>query len=302
MSLPLRPRACPLCGSGDDSVVVAEADIDVERLDQFAFASRKVPELMHHRLVACPTCDLVYASPAPTPESLEAAYGEAGFDSSEEARCASATYADLVKDLLPTLPPAGGVLDIGTGEGSFLTELLALGFDDVAGSEPSLAPIGAAPAEVADRIRPGVFRADDFEAGRFRLVTIFQTLEHLDDPLTVCRDARRLLCDGGVLLVVAHDRRALVNRLLGRRSPIYDVEHLQLFSPPSLRGLLERAGFDDVATQPIVNRYPLRYWARLLPLPRAAKDAGVGVLERVGVAGALVGLRVGNRAAVGYRR
>jgi len=282
--------------------VVAPASVDLDRLDQFAFASRKVPELMHHRLVACPTCDLVYANPAPTPESLEAAYSEAGFDSGEEARCASATYARLVKDLLPRLPAVGGALDIGTGEGSFLTELLALGFDDVVGIEPSLAPIGAAQAEIAGRIRTGVFRAEDFEPGRFRLITIFQTLEHLDDPLAVCREACSLLCGGGAVLVVAHDRRAVVNRVLGRRSPIYDVEHLQLFSPAALRGLLGRAGYDDVDTHPIVNRYPLRYWARLLPLPRAAKDIGLRGLERLGVGGAVFGLRVGNLAAVGYRR
>jgi len=301
-ALSLRRRECPLCGSTDDSRVVAESNIDPGGLDGYAFASRKSPELMHHRLVACPTCALVYASPAPTASSLEDAYRQADFDSGDEARCASATYATLARALLATLPPDGGALDIGTGEGSFLAELLALGIDDVVGVEPSLAPVGTAAPDIAARIRSGPFRADDFEPGRFRLVTIFQTLEHLDDPLAACRHARRLLCDGGALLVVDHDRRAVVNRVLGRRSPIYDVEHLQLFCPTSLRSLLERAGFSDVRVRPVVNRYPLRYWVRLLPLPAQAKRLALAGLERTGIGDVGLSLPVGNLAAMGYRR
>ncbi len=47
-------RHCPVCGSADESSVFAEANFDLARLDAFAFASRKVPEHMHYRLVACP--------------------------------------------------------------------------------------------------------------------------------------------------------------------------------------------------------------------------------------------------------
>ena len=44
-------RACPLCGSSDQSRVVAESNIDLQKLDSFAFASRKSPEHMHPRLI-----------------------------------------------------------------------------------------------------------------------------------------------------------------------------------------------------------------------------------------------------------
>ena len=56
-------RVCPLCGSSDTSTLFAEADFTLERLDSFAFASRKMPEYMHYRLVDCPGCDLLYANP-----------------------------------------------------------------------------------------------------------------------------------------------------------------------------------------------------------------------------------------------
>lgn len=78
-------RPCPVCGSADESHVYCDAHFDLTRLDEFAFASRKLPEYMHYRLIACPVCDLIYASPAPGLEALALAYRDAGFDSAEEA-------------------------------------------------------------------------------------------------------------------------------------------------------------------------------------------------------------------------
>ena len=292
-------RACPVCGSKDESRVVAESNVDPERLGPFAFASRKTPELMRHRLVECPACDALYASPAPPAAVLADAYEHADYDSADEARYAAATYGRLVRRLLPRLPRSGGALDVGAGDGAFLAELLRLGFDDVVGVEPSAAPVAAAPAPLRRRIRRGVFREGDFEPSRFRLITAFQTLEHVPDPLELAVAARTLLRPGGALVVVCHDRRATVNRLMGLSSPIFDVEHLQLFSPRSLRGLVERAGLASVELEHVTNRYPLRYWLRLAPLP--GRRTLVAAADRSRVGSLPLALRVGNLAAVGFR-
>ena len=300
--LGLVSRPCPLCGSSDDSVVVAEAKIDPSRLGGFAFASRKTPEYMHHRLVECPSCGLLYANPAPTVSALADAYGDADYSSFEESRCAAATYAALLRRMVGSLPPDAAAIDIGTGDGAFLGELLAAGVDDVVGIEPSSAPIAAASPDVGPRIRKGTFDPDDFQPESFHLVTSFQTLEHVPDPLGVCRGAHRLLRDDGALLVVCHNRRAWLNRLLGRRSPIYDVEHLQLFCPRSLRSLLERSGFTDIVLRPIVNRYPIGYWVKLFPFPGALKAKLAAAMDRSRLGATPVPAPVGNVAAIGYRR
>jgi SAM-dependent methyltransferase len=299
-SVPPEPRGCPICGSRDESHVIG-SNIDADRINRFSFASRKEPEYMHHRLVVCPVCRLRYASPAPSAESIALAYRDALYDSADESRDAARTYARALSKVAPRLPPRGNALDIGAGDGAFLAELIAAGFEDVVGVEPSSAPIESAAPEVRARIRQGVFRASDFDAGQFRLVTAFQVLEHVSDPLAVFRDAHTLLADGGALLVVVHDQRAIANRLLGHRSPIYDIEHLQLFSRHSISELFSRAGFELVSVHSILNTYPLRYWLRLFPFPQAAKR---WLLNRVGSTrvGALrVSLPVGNLVAVGYK-
>ena len=95
MKLEFIPRACPLCG-GDDFQVLAEATIDEGRLTDSAFASRKLPEYMHSRMVECNLCGMLYANPVLRPETLADAYKEASFDSGAESRLAATTYRSLL--------------------------------------------------------------------------------------------------------------------------------------------------------------------------------------------------------------
>src|SRR2546421_2344603 len=108
LRLDMVPRACPLCGSVDDAPVVAEERFDPAAVDSFGFASRKPPEYMHYRLVACPVCDLVFASPAPGAEALAEAYREAAYDSGEEAGLAARTHAGFLPEIRARLIQTGG--------------------------------------------------------------------------------------------------------------------------------------------------------------------------------------------------
>jgi hypothetical protein len=100
---------------------------------------------------------------------------------------------------------------------------------------------------------------------------------------------------------VAHDYRAMVNRLLGKRSPIIDIEHLQLFSRPSLKRLLTDAGFENVSIGTFKNRYPLHYWNRLFPFPSPWKRLQASLLSLTGIGDWQIGLDVGNLLACGTR-
>ncbi len=297
----LRTRGCPVCGSTEDTDIYAPESLDLASLDEYAFASRKRPEHMRLRLVRCPVCDLVYASPVPAPEALARAYEAAAFDTGVESRFAARTYIEALRPILQSLPDRVGALDIGTGDGAFLGELLDAGFSSVGGVEPSTAPIASADVRVAKLIDHAVFHQGIRPVGSLSLVTCFQTIEHVPDPASLARDAASLLKPGGVLAVVCHDRRAPLNRLLGLRSPIIDIEHQQLFSPISIDRLLSGAGLVGVHQRALSNRYPLRYWARLLPLPRRRGKLIERALERAGLADRAVRAPVGNRLAWGRR-
>ncbi len=99
----------------------------------------------------------------------------------------------------------------------------------------------------------------------------------------------------------ATNRRALLARALGVKSPIFDIEHLQLFSPQSVRALLSRAGFSRVEVHTVVNRYPINYWARLSPIPRSLKPRALALLRSSGLGRFSLAAPVGNLAAIAYK-
>jgi SAM-dependent methyltransferase len=294
-------RSCPVCGSDDDSNVFAAQKLDQSLLDENAFASRKAPEHMRLRLVSCPTCDVVYASPLPSAEALATAYDTAAFESGEEARYAARTYAEQIGGLVARLPDRETAIDIGTGEGAFLHELIDLGFENVAGVEPSSAPIAAAHPRVQGLIEHGIFEPGLRAPESQTLITCLQTIEHIRDPAPIVASAVEMLKPGGMLVLVCHDRRAFVNRALGLNSPIVDLEHMQLFSPRSASELLRRADLTGIGLRPIRNRYPIRYWARLAPVPASLRGPFDSLLERSGLAGRPLTVNVGNLLVWGVR-
>jgi SAM-dependent methyltransferase len=300
MKLDFMPRVCPLCG-GDDATVVVEATLDENRLTASAFASRKLPEYMHSRMVECRKCGMLYANPVLLQESLAEAYRDASFDSSVESRLAAVTYRAILEPHLAALPSRSTALDIGAGDGAFLEELLALGFQSVIGVEPSEAPIAAAKPSVRGYLKCGVFAAEQFAAESLDLVTCFQVIEHVSDPVKIAVDAHALLKPGGLFLIVAHDRRAFSARLMGTKSPIFDIEHLQLFDRPTGAALLRTGGFESVSITPLRNRYPINYWIKLFPLPRTAKAAASWMARVSGIGKLLLSLPAGNLALVGRK-
>lgn len=296
-------RACPVCG-GRTYRAFAEESIHPEKINSYTYASRKHPEFMCLRLVRCMQCDLVYAPTPPALEFLQAAYSDAAYDSNEEAVAAARSYAKALAPFIAGLTGRHGAVDVGAGSGPLLPWLRAQGFEPVVGIEPSRSAIDAAPREVRPFLREGMFTpslVSDVKPPP-SLLCSFMTLEHVRDPDQLLANAFELLEPGGMVAVVVHNWRAPLNRLLGLRSPIIDVEHLQLFSPRSVCELLERTGFTSISQRDITNSYPLRYWLRLTPLPAAVKNWIIRMLERAGgLAGAHIPLRVGNLLAVGIK-
>lgn len=295
-------RSCPVCNTPSSAAkLFLKQNIDPARMSAFSFASRKLPEFMCHQLVQCPTCDLVYANDPPDQSVLAHAYHVSDFDSAQEADDAAAAYARAVQPVLHKLKNKGAALEIGTGTGIFLEALKREGFTTLVGVEPSSAAIAAAPPHRQAWIREAIFRESDFAPQSFDFICCFMTLEHVRDPHEIVSAASRLLRPGGAIALVTHDYRSGVNRLLGKRSPIIDIEHMQLFSPTSIRQLLDRNGYQEIEVSSFQNRYALRYWMRLLPLSVGAKQAMIKSLDAVGLADNKLSFNVGNMLSFGYR-
>jgi SAM-dependent methyltransferase len=295
-------RSCPVCGAGSlDARSFLRSNVDLARLDEFSYASRKTPEYMNLNLVQCLRCDLVYADEPPSQDDLAHAYHVADYDSAEEADDAAATYIRAMQPLLNALPRRESVLEIGTGTGALLEHLARQGFTELAGVEPSAAAIAAAPWHRRAWIREGVFEEQKFAPESCDLICCFMTMEHVVDPKVIALAAFRLLRPGGAFVTVTHDYRGRLNRLLGKRSPIIDIEHMQLFSDPSIRTLFETTGYRGIRVERLINRYAFRYWWRLAPAPGPVKRAVAKGAETVRLGGVKLGLNVGNSMTSGVK-
>jgi hypothetical protein len=96
-------------------------------------------------------------------------------------------------------------------------------------------------------------------------------------------------CSRAGRLISSECRTVPVSRLNGgSRHP--HVKHMQLFSPASVRNLLQAAGFADIDVRNVYNRYPVRYWAQLFPFPKAIKARLLGLLRTTRLGSPLIPL------------
>ncbi len=227
----------------------------------------------------------------------------ADYGTADEAALAASVYRAALEPFLRDLPERGIALEIGTGTGVFLSLLRDLGFEQSVGIEPSLAAIAAANEGIKDCIREGIFTGEEFPADSVSLVCCFQTLEHVPASPRVRRGRISHACSlGGMIALVTHDYTALrINRLLYNRSPIIDIEHLQLFCPTSLRHLVTAAGYDLLGINSIRNVYPLSYWINLLPLHSGIKRVVLGTASATRIGHKHVSLDVGNLLTVAQK-
>ena len=277
-------------------------NIDLTKLSNFSFASRKEPEFMCHQLLRCNTCDLVYVDRPPLESELADAYHVAEYDSSDEAFDAARAYIRAIQPTLNVLKQHNDALEIGAGTGIFLAQLADQGFVNLIGIEPSATAIAAAPDKTRAWLREGIFLEADYEPDSFDLICCFMTLEHVPDPTIIALACHRLLRPGGAFVTVTHDYRSAVNCILGRRSPIIDIEHMQLFSPTSIEQLFVRTGFSEVTVNRFVNTYALRYWLRLMPLPRLLKRIAGSCLAIVRLDKIKISMNVGNMITAGIKQ
>lgn len=143
---------------------------------------------------------------------------------------------------VPAHQPTGPLLDLGCGDGMFLYELQRLGWT-VAGMEMDERAVEAA-RRFGIEVRQGTTDAIPFPPESFSVVRMWHVLEHVRDPRTAVRNARRILRPGGELIIGVPNVACLYRWCFGPRWSGWDLpRHLSHFSPKTIRRLLEAEGF-----------------------------------------------------------
>jgi SAM-dependent methyltransferase len=295
----LSERHCTICGPSAPKRVRFEANFDPADLNAEIFSARRAPDRKHFRLVECGGCQLIYSDPACDPSLLAKLYEEAAVNYDRQEQQIYDSYAPLLDRGLARTPNRGTFVEIGGGRGFMLRYGARHGFREQIEIEPSADAEKRfeAPAPTARFIR-GIFHKGTLAPNSVSLACFFQMLDHVPDPLAFVRDVFDAVEPGGVAVAATHDTSAWSAKLLGEKSPIFDVEHTYLFNRDNARRLFEKAGFTDVQVVPFANRYALRYWWHMAPLPKPLKQGLGPVWEGLRLADVRIPLYAGNLAVI----
>ena len=138
------------------------------------------------------------------------------------------------------VPRDAAILDVGCGDGVLLRRLAAVGFSRLHGVDPFVPATARSPDGVT------VFKArlEAFD-GRYDVVMLHHSLEHMEDPLAAMSAIRRLLSSGGTAIVRTPVADSTAWRLYGADWVQLDApRHLFVHSRQSVSNLAERAGLE----------------------------------------------------------
>jgi len=154
--------------------------------------------------------------------------------------------------------PPGRVLDIGCYLGVFLDVARRRGWQTV-GVEPS-AWAAQRTREQGHQVINAPLRRSNLPAASFDLITLWDVIEHLHDPLGQLREIHSLLRPGGAFALTTMDTGSLYAKMCGRRWPWYMRMHLYYFTRGTLARMLEEAGFEVLEIARARRIVSLRYF------------------------------------------
>ena len=193
----------------------------------------------------CLDCGLLFVKDVPvnklrsdTDESLDEYYTEISTDKTKFIYC-----LDLIKSKLNyhnSRLEGKKLLDIGCGDGYFISLCQNLGIDSYGYD------ISPGVVDYAQRKGLKVFSDLDEITEKFDIITLFDVLEHMENPRRELENLAKLLKDNGLIFIetprkcLADFYLSILELLRVARSNRVSGEHLQLFTDKSLQKLIDQ--------------------------------------------------------------
>ncbi len=249
------PVRCPVCGdtsrydfSGRDLMFDRHQRFDYQRCDDCGTVFQHPMPDMATIATFYPTSYRVYDEQARTGRTgvlrraiLRRTRGYRHLPVSWPAGLLAAGVAPFRPSNTPEFVPGGRLLDVGCGNGRYLSTMRSLGWQ-VQGVE--LSDEGVRVCRLADLpVHHGDLASASFPDAAFDLVTVRHVIEHIPTPHAFMQELARVLKPGGLLVVETPNVEALGRDWFGANWYANDVpRHLILFSPRSLMLLAGRYG------------------------------------------------------------
>jgi len=162
-------------------------------------------------------------------------------------------------DIIP-FSGEGKLLDIGCGNGRYLSNLQELGWKTY-GIEQNSRSSQYAREELDLNVETGDLLNHKYKDKFFDVITMWHSLEHIFEPIPTLKEVKRILKDDGFLVIAVPNINSFAAKVF--KEYWYQLEipiHLIAFTPNSISKMLDTAGFK-------INR--LYYDRRNSPLSRS---------------------------------
>ncbi len=256
----LVPGSCCLCGIDDAEPVGVGED----------FEYRTSPDTF--LAVRCRRCSLVYLNPRPADDRTDSLYPDHyhafAFDQADFGLVYHVRRRLEARRLLrwcAGLPETAHVLDVGCGDGFHLRLLQDFGRPGwtLEGVDTDARAVSAA-ARRGLVVHHGRVETLGLPTGRYHLILLVMTIEHLADPLAMLRTIRGLLAPGGRVGIITDNVGSPDFALFGGRhwGGYHFPRHFTLFSRRTLTRLAAEAGLETervaTAVSPVNWTYSVR--------------------------------------------
>lgn len=234
---------CNLCGRDEytvrfpNTMAAPELSVDCYRCTSASYGS-------HAQIVQCNHCGYIYATPRWPSELLIQAYSaveDEVYEREREGR--ELTFQKHLQAMEKTWGEGkrGRMLDVGAYIGVFVEVARQRGWD-AWGLEPSAWATQAARQRGLPMLE-GTLDSPELQDQYFDVITLWDVIEHVDDPQGELRKAYQRLNPGGMVVVHTMDIDSWIAKLMGARWPWFMDMHIHYFSQKTMRQMLEQIGY-----------------------------------------------------------
>lgn len=218
-------------------------------------------------LYACPGCGLLFGAADHDPATTQQMYSDDSYsvERLDALTCHRGHDAEQRACWVRGRVAGRRLLDVGAGAGFFVQRAAEHGFEAV-GVEPSNLSASYARDELGVDVRTGFLDTSDLPGREFDVVCMWHVLEHATDPLALLRDVHaRLRPDGRIVIEVPNIDSVGADLRRGRWAHLDPAAHVCHFTPRSLTIALQRAGYEVLELQTLIESYYDHRSMRLRP-------------------------------------
>jgi len=212
-----------------------------------------------YNIIKCKNCGFIYVNPRPTEDELKEFYSEKYFSGKnklygyENYSINSKIYIQRRIETVETYKDRGKLLDVGCATGQWLKAMSERGWETY-GIELSKFASKYARDKLGLQVATGNLREQQLVEESFDVVTMWDTFEHLVNPMLELIEVHRILKKNGLVIIGTQNVNSLQAKIKGKNWPEFKPpEHLNFYTKRTLKRFLERANFIVIKVFPTTS-------------------------------------------------